>query len=83
MSVPGAIVKWRCVLWIEVFDQQTEDIKWKLDALADFKDLQGSARGRFGQISIRIGSRYYQDFSFTILEKVAMGASQITTSTTE
>lgn len=48
----------------EVFDQQTEDIKWKLDALADFKDLQGSARDRFGQISIRIGSRYYQDFSF-------------------
>ncbi|MCK0507277.1 hypothetical protein [Aromatoleum anaerobium] len=48
----------------DVFDQQTEEIKRKLDALADFEELPGCAFGRLGQIPIRIGHRYYENFSF-------------------
>lgn len=48
----------------EVFDQQTDEIRRKLDAFADFKKLPDCAFGQLGHISIRIGTRYYDNFSF-------------------
>ena len=48
----------------EVFDRQTEEIKCKLDALADFKDLSGDEAGRVGRFPIRLGNRYFLEFSF-------------------
>ena len=48
----------------EVFDQQTKEIKWKLDALAALKDQPGDGAGRVGRFPIRLGKRYGHGFSF-------------------
>ena len=59
----------------DVFDQQTEEIKRKLEALADFKDLSGDEAGRVGRFPIRLGKRYFEEFSFYYTTQEAIGSN--------
>lgn len=48
----------------EVFDQQTEEIRQKLEKLASFVDSSVDGLARFGRFPIRLGNPYHKKFSF-------------------
>lgn len=59
----------------EVFDQQTEEIKRKLDALADFKSRSGHEADLVGRFPIRLGKRYFDHFAFYYTPQDAMASN--------